>query len=68
MLAEPPKPKGAFVVVRGSGGLARLLSTVMEVVVLELVLAKHGMSLVLSIVETTLTHTPFSLLVKSTWP
>ena len=54
--------------VRGSEGLARLLSTVLEVVVLELVLAKHGMSLVLSIVETTLTHTPFSLLVKSTWP
>ena len=56
----PPKPKGTFGVVRGSEGMARLASTVLAVVIVELVLARHTVLVFISTtltVETALTHT-----------
>ena len=57
MVAGPPKPKGRFGVVRGSEGMARLVSTVFAVVIVELVLARHTALVFVSKVETTLTRT-----------
>ena len=60
MAAGPPKPKGTFGVVRGSEGMARLASTVLVVVIVELVLARHTVLVFVPTtlgVETTLTHT-----------
>ena len=60
MAAGPPKPKGTFGVVRGSEGMARLASTVLAVVIVELVLARHTVLVFKSTtltVETALTHT-----------
>ena len=59
-MAGPPKPKGRFGVVRGSEGMARLVSTVFAVVIVELVLARHTALVFVSTtltVETTLTRT-----------
>ena len=60
MAAGPPKPKGTFGVVRGSEGMARLASTVLDVVIVELVLARHTVLvfvLTTLTVEAALTHT-----------
>ena len=60
----PPKPKGTFGVVRGSEGMARLASTVLAVVIVELVLARHTVLVFVSTtltVEAALTHTSLLL-------
>ena len=58
LAAGPPKPKGAFGVVRGSEGIARLVSTVLVVVIVELVLDKHTVLVMVStLFETALKHT-----------
>ena len=60
MAAGAPKPNGTFGVVRGSEGMARLASTVLVVVIVELVLARHTVLVFVSAilkVETALTHT-----------
>ena len=62
LAAGPPKPKGAFGVVRGSEGIARLVSTVLVVVIVELVLDKHTVLVMVStLFETALKHTPLWL-------
>ena len=69
MAADAPKPKGMFGVVRGSEGIARLASTVLVVVIVELVLARHTVLVFVSatlIDETALTHTTLLLLPLST--
>ena len=65
MAAGAPKPNGTFGVVRGSEGMALLASTVLVVVIVELVLARHTVLVFVSAilkVETALTHTTSLLL------
>ena len=57
MAAGAPKPNGTFGVVRGSEGMARLASTVLVVVIVELVSARHTVLVFVSTTLTVETHT-----------